>query len=129
MSFETRLFCSIDFPRKTYNAKSEVKDDLNDISKNIEDIKIRMHSFAIMTDPQKLCEGSDGSPFEWVKREMDYCINEYERLLFEKFCLGKLLENWNSCHNEKGFAIPAPESIDYDTAYLEGDYIKTEEDE
>lgn len=129
MSFETNLFCWIDFPHKTYNAKSEVEDDLDDVIKKIERVKTKIHSFAVMTDPQKFCDDSCDSPFDWVEHEMNSCIEEYECLLFEKFCLTKLIVNWDNCHNEKGFAIPSPEGFDFDTAYLEGDFVKTEEDE
>ena len=36
-----------------------------------------------------------------------------------------LKENWTKCHDENGLAIDPPNGIGWDTAFLDGDFVKT----
>ena len=45
--------------------------------------------------------------------------------MIERFKLGILLGSWEDCHNKEGLAINPPDSIQYDTAFLDGDFVHT----
>ena len=56
---------------------------------------------------------------------LEEAIDDLKYAIIEKYKLELLLENWDKCHNEEGLAIPPP--FDYESAFLDGDFIKTVE--
>ena len=70
-------------------------------------------------------EDNVSDTFEWIGSKLSCYFKELEECYYEKFTLELLLENWDKCHNEEGLAIPPPDDMEYDTAYLDGDYIET----
>lgn len=124
MSFETSLFCRITFNRKTYNSIYDVESDIEDIKDSIDNIKNDILSLALITEPKKYCTEDEDTISYMTKRVKDN-LDNLEELYLELNDLYHLKDNWKDCHNDKGLAIPLPDNIDYDSAFLEGDFIRT----
>lgn len=125
MRYETNLFCNITFPNKTYNSKYDVEHDLNLAKNLIEIFKSNIKALAYTTEPQKMKEDNASDTFEWIDSKLSSYFKELEECYYEKFTLELLLENWDNCHNEEGLAISPPDDMEYDTAYLDGDFIES----
>lgn len=124
MSFETSLFCRITFNRKTYNSIYDVESDIEDIKDSINNIKNNILSLVLITEPKKYCTEDEDTISYMTKRVKDN-LDNLEELYLELNDLYHLKDNWEDCHNDKGLAIPLPDNIDYDSAFLEGDFIRT----
>lgn len=96
MSWETRLFTSIEFNRATYNDKYDVESDLD-----------------------------ESNPYLEITNEYEQQLDFLKELLIKKYKLCILLNEWDNCHDINGLAINPPDIIKYNTAYLDGDFIKT----
>lgn len=127
MGWSTTLFCSIDFNRKSYNSLYEVEDDIKELKDILQSLKNDLRSYAIMTEPQKLLHVEDEnlSLMEHINFEVSDIFSRMEEYYFELFKLEYLRDNWENCHTKEGLAIDIPEGIDWDSAYLEGDFVKT----
>ena len=51
-------------------------------------------------------------------------LEEIEEYYYELIKLEYRRGNWDNCHTKEGLAINAPEEITWETAYLDGDFIK-----
>lgn len=122
MSWSTELFCNISYNRATYNSINEVKDKISELDKDIESCKKVIRDMALMTEPSKYAD-KDENPYYFVTERVEEALEELEDYLIEKYKLEILLNNWKNCHNKEGLAIYPPDDIDYDTAYLRGDFI------
>ncbi len=122
MSWSTELFCNISYNRVTYNSKSEVEDRIADLNKDIEYCEKVIRDMSLITEPAKYA-GKDEDPYYFVTERVEEALNELEEYLIEKYKLSILLDNWENCHNKEGLAIYPPDDMDYDTAYLHGDFV------
>lgn len=125
MSWETRLFTSIPYNRKTYNSKWEVQNDYDELTSIIKRYKQRLRDLVIMTEPSKWCDCDSQNPYYFVTNEYEDIIEELEDCIIERFKLGILLGDWENCHNREGLAIDPPDGIKFDTAFLDGDFVLT----
>ena len=124
MSWSTELFCNISFNRETFNSKSEVKNRIEETEKSLQIAKDQMRNFIMMTEPKKFCP-EDCDPLIWVDNEYENIMTSIEEYSIELYKLETLLDNWDNCHNKDGLAICPPDGITWETAFLDGDFIKT----
>ena len=126
MSWSTELFCNISYNRETFNSKYEVEDKLNTVNKYINDCKKELRDLAIMTEPNKFFnDNPDSDPYNQITINFEDTIELLEEYYIEKYKLLLLLDNWENCHNKEGLAIYPPDNIDWNTAYLHGDFVKS----
>ena len=126
MGWQTDLFCNITFNRMTYNSISEVDDRIAELTLYIKNLEETLRDLALMTEPGKLLSLEDGeSALYHLQRMVKESLEDLEEYYIERWKLEILRENWNQCHNDEGLAINPPENIDWRTAYLDGDFIKS----
>lgn len=127
MSFSTDLFCMISFNRATYNDLSEVEEEIEAVKRVISNVRKEIESLAFMTEPDKMFKVEEGeNVFDIISERLNQCFEILTESSEELFKLEHLRDNWDACHDEKtGLAIPLPEGIDFDAAYLDGDYVRT----
>lgn len=123
MSWETRLFTWISYNRKTYNHKYEVVSDIEQLDNLITFCKNKLRNLVMMTEPQKFCGEDD--PLYYLENNYSEVMEELEECIIERDRLHILLGSWDECHNKEGLAINPPDNINYDTAFLDGDFILT----
>ena len=122
MSWSTELFCNVSYNRETFNSKYEVEDKISELDKNIESCKKTIRDMALMTEPSKFIS-NDENPYYFVIEQVEDNLELLEEYTIERWKLSLLLENWDNCHNEEGLAIYPPDEINWDTAYLHGDFV------
>lgn len=127
MGWSTDLFCTLSFNRKTYNHRYEVESDLDEARAIKRTSKERLRELAFMTEPQKFCHPEETAA-EYLSNELYSCFEGLEDALREEFMLECLLDNWDSCHNDKGQAVYGPKEVKWDSAFLRGDFVKTDKD-
>lgn len=126
MSWSTELFCNVSFNRETFNSKLEVEDRISELDSYIEAAKKRLYNLAIMTEPNKFYDkGQYDSPYSFIQDEFDSNYELLEESIEQRAKLYILLNNWDRCHTEDGLAINPPDSIKWNTAYLDGDFVKS----
>lgn len=124
MSWSTELFCNLSFNRETFNSKFEVEDKIKELDKCINTCKKELRDMALMTEPSKFMGKEDESdPYLFVTSKVEDSLELLEEYTIERYKLCVLLENWENCHNEEGLAIYPPDGINWDTAYLHGDFV------
>ena len=127
MGWSTELFCNISFNRKTYNSLGEVESDIEETKDILQRYKDKIKSYAVMTEPDKMIKFDDESYdnlLSQVNDEVSDMLEEMEEYYYELIKLECLRDNWDNCHTKEGLAINAPEEITWETAYLDGDFIK-----
>ena len=132
MSWETTLYTSIHFNKRTYENKYQVIEDIDELNKSINRCHQELRDLATMTDPNKMLrtesDTEDTSAHDLVIYRFNEIIEIYEEDLIERAKLHKLLDEWDTCHdNKSGLAIGPPKNIKYNDSFLDGDYIKTVE--
>lgn len=128
MGWSTELFCNISFNRKTYNSLDEVESDIEETKDILQRYKDKIKAYAVMTEPDKMIKFDDESYdnlLSQVDGEVSDMLEEMEEYYYELIKLEYLRDNWNNCHTKEGLAINAPEEITWETAYLDGDFVKT----
>lgn len=127
MSFSTDLFCRISFNRATYNDLSDVEEEIEAAKRAISNVKREIESLVFMTEPNKMFKAEEGeNVFDIISNRLHQCFEILTESSEELFKLEYLRDNWDACHDAKTrLAIPLPESIDYDAAFLEGDFVKS----
>ena len=128
MGWSTELFCNISFNRKTYNSLGEVESDIEEIKDILQRYKDKIKAYAVMTEPDKMIKFDDESYdnlLMQVDGEVSDMLEEMEEYYYELIKLEYLRDNWDNCHTKEGLAINAPEEITWETAYLDGDFVKT----
>lgn len=130
MGWSTNLFVNVSFNRKTYTSIAEVECDLEELNTSIKYNKEELRDLALMTEPEKLLKPNDDEGSETiyniVRERVSTCLEILEEDIVARARLLLLRENWDACHDkETGLAIPAPNNINWDTAYLDGDFIPT----
>lgn len=124
MSWNTRLFCSIEFNRETFNSKGEVRDRIEELEMYLQNSKDHLRDLLMMTEPSKFCP-ENYDPLIWMRNEFQDAVDTIEEYSIEIYKLNLLLDNWDSCHNEDGLAINPPDEVTYKTAYLNGDFVNS----
>lgn len=126
MSWSTELFCNVSYNRETFNSKYEVLNKLDEINKCIDTCKKTLRDLALITEPNKFFSNdSDSDLYYQITKEVEDNIELLDEYFTEKYKLSLLLENWDNCHNKDGLAIDPPEDIDWNTAYLNGDFVRS----
>ena len=127
MSTQTNLFCRISFYGATYNSLAEVERGIREASEAIQEAKSEIRDLVMMTEPQKMLSvDSCDNVYDKVVERLNQCFDTIIEANDELFKLEHLKANWDACHDkDTGLAIPLPECIDYDAAFLEGDFIKS----
>ena len=127
MSTQTDLFCRISLFGETYNSLAEVERGIREASEAIQEAKSEIRDLVMMTEPRKMMSVDSGdSIYDTVVGRLNQCFDTIIEANDELFKLKHLRANWNACHDkDTGLAIPLPESIDYDAAFLDGDFIKS----
>lgn len=124
MGWSTELFCNVSYNRETFNSRGEVEDKISELDKNIESCKKAIRDMALMTEPSKfMSKDNDESPYYFVIEQVEDNLELLEEYIVERWKLSLLIENWNNCHNEEGLAIYPPNGVNWDTAYLHGDFV------
>lgn len=124
MSWNTRLFCSIEFNRESFNSKEEVQDKLEELEMYLQNSKDHLRDLLMMTEPSKFCP-EIYDPLIWMRNEFQDAMDAIEEYYIEIYKLNLLLTNWDSCHNEDGLAINHPDEISWKTAFLDGDFVNS----
>lgn len=132
MGWETTLYTSLHFNRKTYEYKYEVEGDIDELTKSINRCRQELRDLATMTDPDKMLRSSADAEYtnayDLITYRFDEIIEIYEEDLIERAKLQKLLDEWDVCHDKNtNLAIGRPKNIKYSDSFLDGDYIKTVE--
>lgn len=127
MSFSTDLFCRISFNRATYNDLSDVEEEIEAAKRAISNVKREIESLVFMTEPDKMFKAEEGeNVFDIIFERLQQCFEILTESSDELFKLEHLKANWDACHDVKtGLAIPLPDNIDYDAAFLDGDFVKS----
>ena len=126
MSWQTDLFCSLTFNRETFNSLSGVENKIDELTSYISDLKDTLRNLAMMTEPSKLLNLEEGeSPMERISSMVKDILTDLEDYYIERWKLEILKDRWNDCHTEGGLAIDPPENIDWRTAFLDGDFVKS----
>lgn len=128
MSWSTELFCNISFNRQTYNSLYEVEDKIDELEKCIEQCKRELRDLAFITEPSKFLESEDETPYSFIDRTFKENIELLEEYFIELNDLKTLRYYWDKCHTKDGLAIPCPDNVHWDSAFLDGDFIKTTKD-
>lgn len=124
MGWSTELFCNITFNRDTFNTKFEVQNKIDETKTYLQNAKDHLRDLLMMTEPGKFCP-ENYDPLIWMRNEFQDSIEEIEDYSVELYKLNLLLTNWDACHNDSGLAINHPDGIDWNTAFLDGDFIRT----
>ena len=130
MGWSTELFCNISFNRKTYNSLGEVESDIEETKDILQRYKDKIKAYAVMTEPDKMIKFDDESYdnlLSQVNDEVSDMLEEMEEYYYELIKLEYLRDNWDNCHTKEGLAINPPKEITWDTAYLEGDFVRSNE--
>lgn len=126
MGWTTELFTNITYNRKSYNHLSEVENDYENVCDMIKHFEGDLRSVALITEPKKFCE-EEQDPMWYLTNKVSECLEELQDLYVERYKLGILIDEWKNCHDAEGYAIPKPDNINWNTSFLEGDYVKTKE--
>lgn len=124
MSYSTELFCNISFNKETFNTKYEVQNRIDELERIIKYIKEYIKNMVMITEPKKFID-DEYDPIVYLTNECERQFEELEEYTIELYKLGILLNEWDNCHNEEGLAIYPPENINWDTAYLHGDFVNS----
>lgn len=126
MGWSTELFCNISFNRKSYNSLHEVEEDIEEAKRGVASCKETLRNLALITEPEKFYDKEEfNSPIAWVEESLSSSLELLEEYYRELERLEILKDNWDNCHDEKGLAINPPDNINWDTAFLEGDFVKS----
>lgn len=126
MGWATDLYCNITFNRKTYNTIYEVQNDIDELKEQIRICKNELQSLVYITEPEKFYDKSSyTSPMDWINTSFQENMEALEEYYIELYKLELLEENWNHCHTKEGLAIPHPDNIHWDSAFLDGDFVNT----
>lgn len=124
MGWSTELFCNITFNRDTFNTKFEVQNKIDETKTYLQNAKDHLRDLLMMTEPGKFCP-ENYDPLIWMRNEFQDSMDLIEEYSVELYKLNLLLSNWDACHEESGLAISPPEGIGWQTAFLDGDFVKT----
>lgn len=126
MSWSTELFCNISFNRETFNNIHEVENKIEEIKAQKDMCCKELRDLAIMTEPAKYMESdSERTPYDFVCQQFESNMELFQELTVELFKLELLLQNWDKSHTKDGLAIDPPNNIEWDSAFLSGDFVRS----
>lgn len=133
MGWGSTLYTSLYFSKDTFNSKYEVQSKIDELNGSIEMNKSELRDLALMTEPDKMLryDGMDEglTATDLVRNNFNSCMEILEEDIAQRESLLLLLEKWDECHDkETGLAIPPPDDWKWDTAYFDGDFVKTVND-
>ena len=123
MSQSTRIFTRINFLDKTYNSKSEVERDLENVRNRLVELKSHLRVLAYMTEPNKFKDPDQSTDF-FVDSNVNYLYESFEELFVEEWKLSILLDRWDDCHNIDGLGIEPGDNFRNRT-FIDGDFVLT----
>lgn len=123
MGWGTTLFCGIYYSKQTYKSKDSVIYAISKLEKDIEEAKAELTNLVYTTEFSKFFEGSKAEIRDNIKEILEENFSIIENSINQRASLLYLLENWDSCHTKEGKPIEPPSNIEWDTAYIEGDFI------
>lgn len=124
MGWGTNLFCNIYFNKKTYRYKEQVEDDIEELDKGIKTAKDELFSLVFITDFPKFFKESEEDLYYVIQQKIKDNFDIIEDYIHQKTELLYLLNNWEACHTVSDNPISPPEGIEYDTAFISGDFIE-----
>lgn len=124
MGWSTELFCNISFNKETFNNKIEVQNKIDEYEVYLQSTKNHLRDLIMMTEPGKFCP-ENYDPLIWMRNEYQDSMDLIEEYSIELYKLNLLISNWDACHEESGLAISPPDGIDWKTAFLDGDFVRT----
>ena len=127
MGWNTDLFCNISFNKKTYNSLYDVENEIDELKNAIKNAKDAIRDAVLMTEPDKMYDKEAySSPYEYLKDIYETNMEVLEEYMYDLFKLEYLRDNWNKCHDSStGLAIDPPDDVQWDSAFLSGDFIRT----
>lgn len=125
MSWSSELFCNISFNRQTYNSKYEVESAIEDLKVYIRNAENKIRNLVMITEPNKYTP-EDYDPITYLTGEFEEALELIKEYEIDLYKLNLLLDNWDTCHDENGLAINHPDNISWNSAFLDGDFIKSE---
>lgn len=128
MGYSTELFTNISFNREAFNSLDEVDSRIDEINSVIKIYEDELKAAVLITEPKKFCE-EDEDPLRYLQCKIDTALEELKGLYIDRYKLELLIDSWNYSHNEEGYAIPRPDNIKWNTAFLDGDFIKHSKDD
>lgn len=130
MGWESTLYTALSFRKETFENKYQVQSKIDGLNRSIDMNKAELRDLAMMTEPGKMLRHDDMedgvTASDLVLDRFNSCIEIIEEDIAEREWLLLLLEKWDDCHDkETGLAIPPPDDWKWDTAYFDGDFVKT----
>jgi len=126
MGWGTTLNCNIYYNRKTYNDIDEVERDLEDLNKCIFTCKQELRDLAIMTEPSKYYNPEEyNNSYDFINQTVINDLELLDEYIVERDHLQILILNWDKCHKD-GLGIAPIDGIHWDSAFISGDFIKTD---
>ena len=130
MGWESTLYTALSFRKETFENKYQVQSKIDGLNRSIDMNKAELRDLAMMTEPGKMLRHDDMedgvTASDLVLDRFNSCIEIIEEDIAVREWLLLLLEKWDDCHDkETGLAIPPPDDWKWDTAYFDGDFVKT----
>lgn len=125
MGWSTELFCNISFNRETFNSKEEVESKYDDLTELIHGCEQELRDLALITEPSKFMDSNETDSYFFVVNKVKECLENLREYTIDRYKLYLLLYNWDNCHNNEGLAIYPPDDVDWNTAYLHGDFVRS----
>lgn len=126
MGWGTELFCNIYFHKESYNHISQVEAKIKECETGIKSCKDTIKKLAYITEPDKFYNKEEyASADDFIHQELANSLDALEEYYYDLYKLEFLKDNWKACHNKEGLAIDPPEDIKWDTAYLQGAFVKS----
>lgn len=123
MSQSTRLYTVISYLDKNYNSKAEVENDLENVRKQITDLKQNITLLAMMTEPNKFVPNG-WQPMDYITYNVNGILENLQELYINEWKLELLLELWDECHTQDGLGKYPPEAAQH--TYIDGSFVFTD---
>lgn len=127
MGWTTDLYCMISFPKETYRYRSQVEGDLADIRGMVRMAEDKLKALALMTEPLKMYPDlaeDGGNAVDFITQEVNETLESLAEWHWEQSKLELLLDNWEKCHTADGRPVLPPENVEWDAAFIDGDFIR-----
>lgn len=127
MGWSTELFTSITFSKQHFDHKDQVQDEYDQIKRSIQRNEEDLVVLASITEPKKYCE-EDDDPMWWLQNRVKETLVNLSDLYYQEFKLGLLLRAWDDCYDKDGYAKPLPEGMNWDSSFIDGDFVRHKEE-
>lgn len=130
MGWGITLYPQIYYSKVDFRSKYDIEEEINETKNVIKMLEDKLLSLVLTTEPNKIVpKDTEGSPLDWILNEYRDIMGGYDCSLkdyyYKLWKLELLHENWDNAHNKDNNAICPPKDTfpDYDTAYMDGDYV------